>query len=260
MLGAALADDVIGLIVLSVVVAVVGGATVGPGDVAKISALSVGFIVAALAIGSYAIPPLFRQLDRIRAKGSLGMFGLAFGMLLAAIAIASGTSMIIGAFVSGMLLHPTPQRDEIERTTTQIGHFLVPVFFAVVGASVDLAALASNTALGIGAALIVVAILGKIAAGFAPWKFQGNKLLVGAAMVPRGEVGLIFAQLGLSTGAITPELFSAIMLMVVVTTCISPPLVGAVIRRDHEIEREHTQGPETLAPDGRRQTTVGRRH
>ncbi len=259
-LGAALADDVIGLIVLSVVVAVVGGAHVSAGDIAKISAVSVGFIVAALAIGSYAVPPLFRQLDTIRAKGSLGMFGLAFGMLLAAIALASGTAMIIGAFVAGMILHPTPQRSEIERTTAQIGHFFVPVFFAVVGASIDLASLASTTALGVGAALIVVAIVGKIAAGFAPVNFQGNKLLIGAAMVPRGEVGLIFAQMGLSTGAITPELFGAIMLMVVVTTFVSPPLLGVVIRRDHEIEREHMQGAEVLARDGRRQTTAGRRH
>jgi Kef-type K+ transport system membrane component KefB len=259
-LGAALADDVIGLIVLSVVVAVVGGSSVSLAGVAKISALSVGFVIVALAVGSYAIPPLFRQLDTIRAKGSLGMFGIAFGMLLAAIALASGTAMIIGAFVAGMILHPTPQRNEIERTTAQIGHFLVPVFFAVVGASVDLASLASNPALAIGAALIAVAIIGKIAAGFAPVNFQGNKMLVGAAMVPRGEVGLIFAQMGLSTGAITPELFGAIMLMVVVTTLVSPPLLGVVIRRDKAIEREHSQGPEILAPDGRRQTTAGRRH
>jgi Kef-type K+ transport system membrane component KefB len=85
-------------------------------------------------------------------------------------------------------------------------------------------------------------------------------MLVGVAMVPRGEVGLIFAQMGLSTGAITPELFGGIMLMVVVTTFVSAPLLDAVIRRDHEIEREHSLEPEALAPGGRRQTTAGRRH
>jgi Kef-type K+ transport system membrane component KefB len=99
-----------------------------------------------------------------------------------------------------------------------------------------------------------------VIAGFAPWNFQGNKLLVGVAMVPRGEVGLIFAQMGLSTGAITPELFGAILLMVVVTTFVVPPILGAVIRRDESLEREETIGPEILAPDGRRQTAVGRRH
>jgi len=259
-LGAALADDVIGLIVLSVVVAAVGGASVSAGSVARISAVSVGFIVISLALGNYAVPPLFRVLDTIRAKGSLGMFGMAFGMLLAAIALASGTAMIIGAFVAGMILHATPQRSEIERTTAQIGHFFVPVFFAVVGASIDLVSLSSNTALAIGALLIAAGILGKVAAGFAPLKFQGNKLLVGVAMVPRGEVGLIFAQMGLSTGAITPELFGAIMLMVVVTTFVAPPLLGVVIRRDESLDREHEAKPDHLARDGRRHTTAGRRH
>jgi Kef-type K+ transport system membrane component KefB len=159
-----------------------------------------------------------------------------------------------------MILHRTPQRNEVERTTAQIGHFLVPIFFAVVGASVDLAALTSNTALGVGGALIVVAIVGKVLAGFAPMRFQGNKLLVGAAMVPRGEVGLIFAQMGLATGAITPELFAAIMLMVVVTTFAAPPMLAFVVRRDESLEREEVQIPEILAPDGRRTTAVGRRH
>jgi Kef-type K+ transport system membrane component KefB len=259
-LGAALADDVIGLIILSVVVSLVGGASVTAMGIARSTSLSVAFIVVALGAGGYAIPPLFRVLDGIRAKGSLGMFGISFGLLLAAIAMASGTAVIVGAFVAGMILHPTPQRQEIERTTAQVGHFFVPIFFAVAGASIDLAALASRPALATGAALIVVGILGKVIAGFAPWNFRGNKLLVGAAMVPRGEVGLIFAQMGLATGAITPELFGAIMLMVVVTTFVAPPLLAAVIRRDESLEREDVEGPEILAPDGRRQTTVGRRH
>ena len=259
-LGAALADDVIGLIVLAVIVAVVGRASVSVAGVARISVVSVGFIVIALAVGGYAIPPLFRVLDGIRAKGSLGMFGIAFGLLLSAVALASGTGMIIGAFVAGMILHPTPQRAEIERTTAQLGHFFVPIFFAMVGASVKLSALASAPALEIGAALIVVGIAGKMLAGFAPWRFEGNKLLVGAAMVPRGEVGLIFAQMGLATGAISPELFGAIMLMVVVTTFIAPPLLDAVIRRDDSLEREEVAVPEVLTPDRRRPTKVGRRH
>ena len=259
-LGAALADDVIGLILLSVIVAVVADEKVGLGVVAKISAVSIGFIVLALAIGNYAVPPLFRAIDGIRAKGSLGMFGMAFGLLLAAIALQSGTSLIIGAFVAGVILHPTPQRAEIERTTAQIGHFFVPIFFAVIGATINVVALFSTQALVMGAALIVVGVLGKVAAGFAAWNFRGNKLMVGVAMVPRGEVGLIFAQMGLATGAISPELFGAIMLVVVVTTFVTPPLLNLVIVRDESLDREQSQGSELLAPDGRRATTVGRRH
>ena len=97
-------------------------------------------------------------------------------------------------------------------------------------------------------------------AGFAPWTFKGNKLLVGVAMVPRGEVGLIFAQMGLATGAITPQLFAAIMLMVVVTTFVTPPLLGAVIRRDDSLDREDPEIRDSRKVDGRRHTTAGRRH
>ena len=259
-LGAALADDVIGLIILSIVVAVVAGTSVSVASVARIGAVSVGFIVIALAGGGYAVPPLFRVLDKLRANGALGMLGIAFGLLLAGLAVASGTAMIVGAFVAGMILHPTPQRHEIERMTGQIGYFLVPVFFAVVGASVDLAALATGPALEAGAVLIAVGIAGKVLAGFAPWSFEGNKLLIGVAMVPRGEVGLIFAQMGLATGAITPQLFAAIMLMVVVTTFITPPLLGAVIRRDDSLERDDPEVRDSLKVDARRHTTAGRRH
>jgi Kef-type K+ transport system membrane component KefB len=259
-LGAALADDVIGLIILSVVAALAEGTSVSVAGVARVSAVSVGFIAVALAGGRYAIPPLFRVLDKIRANGALGILGIAFGLLLAGVAAASGTAMIIGAFVAGMILHPTPHRHEIERATAQIGHFLVPVFFAVVGASVDLVALASRPALEAGAALVAVGVAGKVLAGFAPWRFKGNKLLIGVAMVPRGEVGLIFAQMGLATGAITPQLFAAIMMMVIVTTFLTPPLLGAVIRRDDSIDREDPETGDVRKTGGRRQTAVGRRH
>lgn len=258
--GAALADDVAGLIILSIVVALVGGTGVSGAAIARASAIAVGFIVVALAAGNYAIPPLLRILHGFLPRGSLGLFGLAFGLLLAGLAAVSGSAMIIGAFVGGMILHPTSHRNEIDRATTQVGHFLVPVFFAVVGASLDLAALATATALEVGAALIVIGIAGKVIAGFAAWRFKGNRLLIGTAMIPRGEVGLIFAQMGLATGAITPQLFGAIMLMVVVTTFVSPPLLDAVIRRDDSLEREEVESPDTPRSDGRRHTTVGRRH
>jgi Kef-type K+ transport system membrane component KefB len=95
---------------------------------------------------------------------------------------------------------------------------------------VDLRTLVSANALLVGGALIVCGIAGKVLAGFVPWWFAGGKLLVGVAMVPRGEVGLIFAQMGLASGAIDGGLFGAIMLMVLVTTLVTPPLLGRVAR------------------------------
>lgn len=230
-IGAAVFDDVIGLIILSVIAALVAGAELSLGGVAVTTGTAVGFVVVALALGSIAIPPLFRLLENLQQTGALGILALGFALLLAWLATQGGSAMIIGAFAAGVILHPTPQRKEIERSATQLGYFFVPIFFASVGASVDLGSLVTREALLIGSLLIVVGVLGKVAAGYAPWWFKGHKLLIGVAMVPRGEVGLIFAQMGLAAGVLTDPQFGALMLMVVVTTFMTPPLLGLLAAR-----------------------------
>lgn len=230
-IGAAVLDDVVGLIVLSVVGSLVAGAELTVGGVARTAAPALGFVVVSVALGWVTVPPLFRLIERIRVTGALGIMALAFALLLGWLAARSGSAMIIGAFAAGLILHPTPQRKEIERSATQLGYLFVPIFFASVGAQVDLASLASREALVVGGALIAVGVLGKIAAGFAPVWFSGNKLLIGIAMIPRGEVGLIFAQMGLTAGVLSGASFGALMLMVVVTTFVTPPLLGAVVKR-----------------------------
>ncbi|HET7457634.1 MAG TPA: cation:proton antiporter [Gemmatimonadaceae bacterium] len=230
-LGAAVLDDVVGLVILAVVSGVVAGGGVSAGGVARIAGVALGFIALAIVGGSMTVPPLFRAVERVRTSGTLGLVALAFAFALAALAARAGSAMIVGAFAAGLVLHPTPQRDEIERATTSVGHFFVPIFFAAVGAAVDLHALADSRALLVGGVLIAVGVAGKVVAGFAPWWFRGDKLLIGVAMVPRGEVGLIFAQMGLASGAISAGEFGALMLMVLATTLVTPPLLGRVSRR-----------------------------
>lgn len=230
-IGAAVLDDVVGLVILSIVGSLIAGAELSLSGVLRTGAPAIGFVVVAVALGSVAIPPLFRLVENIRVTGALGVIALGFALALAWLAARSGSAMIIGAFAAGLILHPTPQRKEIERSATQLGYFFVPIFFASVGAAVELRALASREALLVGSALIVVGVLGKIAAGFAPWWFRGQKLLIGIAMVPRGEVGLIFAQMGLAAGVLGAEQFGALMLMVVVTTFMTPPLLGLIVSR-----------------------------
>ena len=229
-IGAAVLDDVVGLIILSIVSGLAGGASVTVLGVGKTTAIAIGFVVAALLVGRLLVPPIFTVVERIKTSGALGLIALAFAFGLAWLAYVSGSAMIIGAFAAGLVLHNTPQRHEIERATTTIGFFFVPIFFAAVGAQVDLGALTDPRALAIGGALIAVAIIGKYAAGYAAVWFKGDKRLIGAAMIPRGEVGLIFAQMGLTTGALDSELFSAIMLMVMVTTFIAPIMLGRIVR------------------------------
>ncbi|HUF28843.1 MAG TPA: cation:proton antiporter [Gemmatimonadaceae bacterium] len=229
-IGAAVLDDVVGLIILSIVSAIAGGIAITVLGVTRITAVAIGFIVVALAVGRLLVPPLFRVVERIRVSGSLGLIALAFAFAMAWLANASGSAMIIGAFAAGLVLHRTPQRDEIQSATTTIGYFFVPIFFAAVGAQVDLRSLADPRALLIGIVLIAAGVVGKYAAGFAPFWFRGDKRMIGVSMIPRGEVGLIFAQMGLTTGALDRQLFSALTLMVMVTTFIAPVLLSRIVR------------------------------
>jgi Kef-type K+ transport system membrane component KefB len=230
-LGAAVIDDIIGLIVLAVVMAIAAGGGMGIGATARIGAIAVGFVVVAVLIGGRIASVGHHLVKRAQSAGTLGLLALAFAFALAALADSVGSALIIGAFAAGLVLDDRHDRAEIERATTAVGHFFVPIFFASVGAQVNLGAMANAKSLGIGAALIVCGVAGKMLAGWAPVWFRGNKRLIGMAMVPRGEVGLIFAQMGIASGAIDDGLFGAIMLMVLVTTLVTPPMLASEARR-----------------------------
>jgi Kef-type K+ transport system membrane component KefB len=241
-LGAAVLDDIVGLVILSVVAGLVEGVAISAGSIAVTSALAIGFVIGAIVIGGFVMPHVFRVIARVEASGTLGVAGLVFAFLLAWLADAAGSATIIGAFSAGLVLHGTPQRQAIEKTTTSIGHFFVPIFFVSVGAAVDIRTLGEPRALLLGLALIVVGVLGKFLAGFSPVWFKGSKSLIGIAMIPRGEVGLIFAQMGLVTGALSSQLYSAIALMVLATTFITPPLLAMKIRSRDAVDHRDRPG------------------
>lgn len=241
-LGAAVIDDIIGLIILAVVTAIVGGATLGVASIARIAGVAILFVAAALVVGGFVAKPAFRLVEKTRSGGALALFALSFAFLLAYLAQRAGSAMIVGAFAAGLVLYQVPQRHEVEKAVTSIGHFFVPVFFASVGAAVDLRALANANSLLLGAALIACGIAGKVAAGFAPWWFRGDKLFVGIGMTPRGEVGLIFAQMGLAAGAVSTGEFGALMLMVLATTFVTPPLLAWRAKR-HEKKTPSSDRP-----------------
>jgi Na+:H+ antiporter len=229
-LGAAVLDDIVGLVILSVVSGLVGGVALTLGGITLTTAMAVGFVVAAVVLGSVLVPPVFRAIAGAEASVVLGLAGIVFALIMALLASKAGSASIIGAFAAGLILHPVPQRTSIEKSATQIGHMFVPVFFASVGAAVDVNTLADTRVLMIGAALIAVGVAGKFLAGYSPFWFSGRKSLIGIAMIPRGEVGLIFARMGLATGALTAHLYSAIAMMVLVTTLITPPLLAWNVR------------------------------
>ena len=233
-LGAAVLDDIVGLIVLSVVTGIVVGGSWTVMGIVKTTVIAVGFVVVALTVGRLLARPVFNSLHSIRAPGTLGAVALAFAFLISALAASAGSAMILGAFAAGIILNTTAERGEIEKAATSVGHLLVPVFFASVGASVELTAFGEGRTMAVAGLLIVAGVIGKYLAAYAPWWFRGNKPLIGVAMIPRGEVGLIFAQMGLTTRAISPSLFSALALMVLVTTFMAPPLLARLGARRGE--------------------------
>jgi Kef-type K+ transport system membrane component KefB len=175
--------------------------------------------------------------SKLQLSWALGAVALALALVMAGAADWAGSATIIGALAAGLVLHVTPQRQEVEEATATLGHFFVPIFFAVVGASVDLASLGNARGLLLGAGLIVVGIIGKFLAGFVPYRLKMNHTLVGVAMIPRGEVGLIFAQMGLASGVLDSALFSAVALMVLVTTFVAPLWLGYLTKDGRAVGR-----------------------
>jgi Kef-type K+ transport system membrane component KefB len=224
-LGAAVIDDIIGLIILAVVANIMAGGELTVASVGITTVLAFGFVIGVVVIGRLVVPPLFDLLARVGREETLGTMALAFAFLIAFFADQVGSALIIGAFSAGLVLGPTPHAHVVEHGVLRLSMLFVPIFFVWVGAAVDVRTFADPQVLLVGGSLIAVAIAGKFVAGYAPFWFKGRKAVIGVGMMPRGEVGLIFAQMGLTTGALTTGLFSALTLMVMVTTFVAPPLL-----------------------------------
>jgi Kef-type K+ transport system membrane component KefB len=225
-LGAAVADDVLGLVILTVVVKVVTEGSISAGVVFETIGLAVGFLLITGLLAIYVIPRLFTRIDRL-AKSATTIVSSAFALTLAFSLLANQAKLafIIGAFMAGLAVGRSPQHERIAEGLNPLGHIFIPVFFASIGINADLEAMFQPSVLVLAVSLTVVAIIGKLVAGLGIGRSGGDKLLIGIAMMPRGEVGLIFASIGLSKGVLDDELYGALLLMVLVTTLITPPLI-----------------------------------
>ena len=241
-LGAAVLDDIVGLIILAVVAQIVGGATLSLGGLAITTAIAFGFVAAALLVGRLAVPPVFGMLARLGSAQALATFALALAFLTAVLADLAGSALIIGAFTAGLAFAPTVHAKVVERGIVRLGHFFVPIFFVSVGAAVDARTFGEPQVIIIGLALVAVGVVGKLAAGYAPFWFKGRKAVIGVGMIPRGEVGLIFAQTGRAAGVLDPGLYAAITFMVIVTTILTPPVLKRMLGPARGRPREDRPG------------------
>lgn len=258
-LGAAVIDDVLGLVILAVVSNLVTAGNVSTAEVLWIIAKSTLFLIGSIGIGRLVARHSSRWLARIdHGQSMLFAQVLATGLFLAWLAHAAGLAPIIGAFAAGLLFEPlflkdfrTPRivaeiepllatapvsvaervksallghtRHQHEHMLEPIGYFFVPVFFVLTGMQVDLHVFADSAVLAVALGITVAAVVGKLAAGLCAGK--GSRWLVGWGMVPRGEVGLIFAMAGKHLGVMDEALFSAVVVMVILTTLLTPPML-----------------------------------
>lgn len=249
-LGAAVIDDVLSLVVLAVVAGTLGAIERGadalsPLAIAGVLIKAVGFLGAALVIGQLAAPRLMAAAARMRSDGTLLALGLVFCFVIAWVAALVGLAPLVGAFAAGLVLERVHYRDfvdrgehELEELVHPIVQFTTPVFFVVMGMQVDLRVFGDPAMIGLAAALIVVACAGKLAGAIGVRARGVDRLTVGIGMVPRGEVGLIFVGFGQSLAiggvpVIAHEALSAIVVMVIVTTLVTPPALRWSLRR-HE--------------------------
>ncbi len=227
-LGAAVADDVIGLIVLTVVVRVVTQGSVSPLSVAGILAVAIAFLVVGGIAAIWVAPRVFAFVERrSRSAGTLVAAALVFTLAFAELADAASLAVVVGAFLAGLALGRTKQADRIRRELAPVGHLFIPVFFLAIGIDVDVTSFVQLGVLRDAGILLVVAVLGKLVSSIGTAGTASDKLLIGLGMLPRGEVGLIFATIGLANGVLNQDLYAALLLVVLVTTLVTPVLLRA---------------------------------
>jgi Kef-type K+ transport system membrane component KefB len=239
----------LGIIVLAVVASLV---KTGEIQVAKVIylILSAGtFLIGAILVGRFLGPYFVRLVDEMKTRGQLLIMGLIFAFILSYIAQVIQLEAILGSFAAGLILAETEKQAELQKQIIPIADIFVPLFFVCVGARTDLSVLnpavpSNREGLGIAAFLIVVAIIGKVITGFTVFgQPQINRLAIGVGMIPRGEVGLVFAGVGSASGALSPATEAAIIMMVILTTFLAPPLLRVVFTEKPQPLEETVEKP-----------------
>ena len=245
-IGAAVIDDIIALIVLAVVTGL-GQGTFSYVKIGLVLFEAIAFVIFLILIGKRVMYRFFGpQLLSLKSRNAPFALAVLFCLGLSAVAAYIDLAAIVGAFMAGMILSEFNIKFRLSLKFESLYDFLVPFFFVMMGRQVDLSVFAHPSIIGAALILTIFAILGKLlgcglGAITLGWK---QASLVGVGMVPRGEVGLIIASIGLSLGAITKDLYSIVVFMVIATTLLSPPVLRVIIMKTPELKEIGEKTPE----------------
>lgn len=240
-LGAAVIDDVLGIIVLAVVASLVKTGEVDLMNVIYLIVSASAFLLGAILLGSIFNKSFVWVVNQLKTRGGLVVPAFIFAFVMAYLGAAIHLEAILGAFAAGLVLDETDKRKELQKQVVPIADILVPIFFVTVGAKTDLGVLnpaipSNREGLVMAVFLIAVAIIGKIVTGWAVFGQPGiNRLAIGVGMIPRGEVGLVFAGVGSASGALSKPTEAAIIMMVILTTFLAPPLLRLVFGEEQTV-------------------------
>jgi Kef-type K+ transport system membrane component KefB len=234
-IGAAVLDDILGIVILAVVVSLASGNSFAIAPILRLVVAAAVFVVGALWLSRTAAPVFDWVLDRLKAPGEVVVAGFVVLILCCFSAQAIGLEAALGAFAAGLILSRSRHTEAIQETVKPLVALFATVFFVLIGTGMDLSVLnpldpANREGLVVAAFLLAVAVVGKLAAGWSYFSLvPTRRLVVGLGMLPRGEVGLIFLGLGSQAGILTPALEAAILLMVIGTTFLAPILLRLVL-------------------------------
>jgi Kef-type K+ transport system membrane component KefB len=232
MLGAAVFDDILVILALSLAVILLSDSGGGLASIVVTLLKMIGYLVGATAVGLYLVPRFIAWIERLPISQGLVAFSLVLCLLFAwAAEVVGGMATITGAFLLGLFLARLPFKHRIEQGIIALAYgFFVPIFFVNIGLAVNMRAISGNSWI-LAILITVVAILSKIIGSGLGAKLGGftnlESLQLGIGMVSRGEVGLIVASLALAEGFVTPEIFSVVVFMVIMATLVTPPLLRA---------------------------------
>jgi len=229
--GAAVIDDVLGIVVLAVVASLAKTGEIDAGNVVYLIVSSTVFLFGSIFLGGFFNKFFVKAVEVLKTRGNVVIPAFIFAFFMAFLGNAIHLEAILGAFAAGLVLDESDARDELDELIKPIADLLVPIFFVTVGARADLGVLnpavpENRAGLSIAVFLVLVAIVGKLVTGWAVFGQPGiNRMAIGVGMIPRGEVGLVFAGIGSASGVLSKPLEVSIIIMVILTTFLAPPFL-----------------------------------